>query len=319
MSSFFYNTYLFDYEPEKTFFSSMDQVSMSLNISHFDDYGINQKDEDEIFKVQKENRLNLSQSTDNSEMETEQTKEKIFLITKVKKEKTELSTFTFDSSLLQKKRGRKKKGESLAEDQNSPIHSKYSFDNILKRIKVMFSNYCLRIINTSIQKINNGCQKFKFRKIVSKKTKNISAKFNKNVILSSIKDLFLDDVSIKFREDKKDLNKINYEKIMTLNLKKIGKYDDVLKFFDLKYIDLFNNLFLNKTNLYDHLFSPEFNQIINDSMNFNGYLQKIKIKEKANDEYINCLYDIAHNSFINYFLNGRRPIKSKSSSSHLSD
>ena len=49
----------------------------------------------------------------------------------------------------------------------------------LRKIKVMFSSFCLQLINHEITAVNSGSQKFKFRKITSSKIKNATIKIAK--------------------------------------------------------------------------------------------------------------------------------------------
>jgi hypothetical protein len=61
----------------------------------------------------------------------------------------------------EKKYGRRKKGEIILK---KPNHSKYSFDNIMRKIKVYYHNYIINFINDYIKKIFSY-QKRKLRRI----------------------------------------------------------------------------------------------------------------------------------------------------------
>ena len=115
----------------------------------------------------------------------------------------------------------------------------------------------------------------------------------------------------KFKEDKKDLNRINYEKVASLNKKKIGKYDDIIKFLDMKYKDIYEGMFINEFNRYTSYFSPEFNQVVNECQNLNKCLQKIQLKEGASDLYLHQLKKVAKEQFLNYFIYGKKTTKAR--------
>lgn len=229
------------------------------------------------------NKLESTQSTD---------KKHYFAVQLSEEESTEL---------ISHKRGRKPKNEQ--QGKKNPYHTKYSFDNILRKIKVMFSSFCLQLINSTILYINNGCQKFKFRKITAAKTKNATISFNKVLLNSSIKSIFIDDLSSKFREEKKDLNKDNYEKI--INSKSIDKYQALLTIFNMSYLEVFNNFFLeNNSKMF---FGEAFEECVYfKCSNLEDNLEKLRTAGE-DQQYIKRLETIAKNYFVNYFLEGRKP------------
>ena len=59
------------------------------------------------------------------------------------------------SKFLTKKKGRKKKFEELKpeeENKEKTVHSKFSNDNIKRRIKGLFNNYIINLLNDLIKK-----------------------------------------------------------------------------------------------------------------------------------------------------------------------
>ena len=74
----------------------------------------------------------------------------------------------------------------------------------------------------------------------------------------------------------------------------------------MKYVDLYKGIFLSDTNNLSDLFSPKFNQIIDEAKNLSKCLEKIRA-DGSNEEYVQCLTKGATEDFLNYFLEGKRP------------
>ena len=109
-------------------------------------------------------------------------------------------------------------------------HSKYSYDNIIVKIKVFFLNYMFDIINKNFIFGNNHLLKFNR----NFKT-NLKSKDNLNSIYMKIKDFILEaSISKRFSKYDQDHNKKLIEKIY-----KEGKEIKVIQILELTFKELF--------------------------------------------------------------------------------
>ena len=117
-------------------------------------------------------------------------------------------------NLTQKRRGRRKKylnngkrnsaNESFKIVNESKVHNIYSNDNIKRRIKTLFNNYIIRLLNNLIkQKFPNF--KMKFVKINKRINEDLGIEYNRNLLNKSIRDIII-DVSKRYsnKENNKD-------------------------------------------------------------------------------------------------------------------
>jgi hypothetical protein len=175
-----------------------------------------------------------------------------------------------------KKRGRKNKG-SLINDINS-VHTKFSNDNIKRRLKGFFNNYIVSFLNQLIKKTFKT-NKIKFVKMNIQMTKDIGIKYNRDLLEKSIKDIIV-NVSNKYQNQENNKICIKYIQSHKDN-------EEIMKFLNMKYKDLYTNYYLKST----------------DSENsFEAH--KEKLLTLCGQDYLDKFIDISNN-FIDFFMNGK--------------
>lgn len=136
-------------------------------------------------------------------------------------------------SLNPTKKGRKKKNSEI---QTQPFHSKFCFDNLLRKIKVMYHCFIVNFINDYIKKIFK-IQKYRLKKVSGMITQNITKKYNFENSKKSLKDFLSNQISKKYKIDN-EKNKKNIEKLYILN-------KEIKKVLDLSYATFYQQFFLN--------------------------------------------------------------------------
>ena len=143
-----------------------------------------------------------------------------------------------NSKFITKKRGRKNKTqEEEKEEENKEIkvHNKYSNDNIKRRIKGLYNNYIIILLNTLIKKKFKK-SKIKFFKMNIEITKDISIEFNRNLLEKPIKDIII-NVSKKYQDLNRNKNCIKYIQEQKNN-------EEIMNILNMSYKDLYTNYYL---------------------------------------------------------------------------
>ena len=182
---------------------------------------------------------------------------------------------------LTKKKGRKKKSqEIIPEEENKEkiVHSKFSNDNIKRRIKGLFNNYIINLLNDLIKKKLRKT-KIKFVKMDIKNTKDIGIEFNRNLLSKPIKEIII-DVSNKYQDLNNNKNCIKFIKEQKNN-------EEIINLLNMSYKDIYSNYYL----------------VSKDSENsFEAH--KEKVLETCGKEYLEKFVNNAE-SFIDFFMNGK--------------
>ena len=135
---------------------------------------------------------------------------------------------------LPKKAGRKPKS-SIAKS----LHTKFSKDNILRKVKVKFFHKLINYLNSIIISKNNNRLK-KFKPLIGKISQDNTINFNQKLLNSKLKDIFsLYEINGKFRLFGKNYNKIVVDKIYE---EKIKELIDVLEMTFLEVFIIFRDL-----------------------------------------------------------------------------
>lgn len=177
------------------------------------------------------------------------------------------------------KKGRKTQASSLV----TYIHTKFSHDNVLRKIKVKFMQKLNKYINNII--ISQKDKKINLLKPLSGIiSQNNSITYNVKLLNSKIKDIILsNEINGKFKLYDKDYNKKVIESIYKENIQEL--------------IDLFEMTFLEVFNVFRN---------INNTEKLNGFekidivIKEIKEKEK-NEEYIKKFINIVKD-FEQYYI-----------------
>ena len=189
----------------------------------------------------------------------------------------------------EKKYGRRKKGEIILK---KPNHSKYSFDNIMRKIKVYYHNYIINFINDYIKKIYHNFQRFRLRKISGKVTQNVTRKYNQYIAQRTLKEFLGNEISKKYKYDK-DKNQQNIDKLY--GLKK--EFEEIL---NCSYIHFYTNFFLNRNK---EELEIKYG-LSKDIKNFYDFIDMLKDKSTTYEDVLYCkeVENIGLNKFIDFLL-----------------
>ena len=201
---------------------------------------------------------------------------------------------------LQKQKGRKRKDEI---DKGS--HTKYSEDNIMRKIKSNFLNYCFNLLNKSLKNKN-----LHFIRLNGNISKNLKRDYNLFLLNSTIKDIFSNSkISGKFIKNKVFLSNIN--KNLIEQIFKDDKEKETFQILKLTYYELFR-IFRRKILDIDSKLKAKIKNIhiLNDN-NFDGitnFFSEIEEQEKNKNEkkenileYINKIAQLCI-KYENWFL-----------------
>lgn len=205
-----------------------------------------------------------------------------------------------------KKKGRKLKNELIIIKPNERIHSRLNCDNIKRKIKTHFHSFIINILNTTIKK-EYGFQKYKFKKINSEITQNITINYNKNLLSIPIKEI-LKKVSFKFHDrfqNEKIINKIPNSKIELNKLLNIT-YEEMYEKYYLKSTrDLFkdekeNNSFESHLVKIQNQFGKEYmKKYLENAVNLIDFFKANKKRKKKIEEYFLKLNESLTNNKLN--------------------
>lgn len=179
---------------------------------------------------------------------------------------------------INKKKGRKPKSSNKKSN-----HTKYSHDNILRKIKGKFLIKLIKYINRKIKIKYKGVIGI-IKPLSTKISQNNTIRFNKELLYTKIKKIFSNnEINGKFTKCEKNYNKKIIDIIYQQNIKEL--------------IDIFELTFLEAFNIFRDINETEFS----DFEKLNIVLDELK--EKGNNiDYIKQFYKIAMN-FENYYLN----------------
>ena len=186
-----------------------------------------------------------------------------------------------NSKFITKKRGRKNKiQEEEKEEENKEIkvHNKYSNDNIKRRIKGLYNNYIIILLNTLIKKKFKK-SKMKFFKMNIEITKDISIEFNRNLLEKPIKDIII-NVSNKYQDLNRNKNCIKF-------IQEQNNNEEIMNILNMSYKDLYTNYYLKSTD------------------SDNSYeAHKENLLEKCGKEYLDKFIENSE-GFIDFFTKGK--------------
>ena len=194
-----------------------------------------------------------------------------------------------EPKFITKKRGRKNKSNDIINNENfnfeynkdKKVHTKYSHDNIKKRIKALYNSYIIHLLNNLIKKTFKKI-KMRFIKVNIRMTKDIGIEYNRNLLNKKIKDAII-NVSNKYKDldnNKKCIKFIEEQK----------NNEEILNILNMTYKDLYNDYYLKSTkeNNGDNSFEAHKEKIL-----------KLYGKEYL-DKYIKNTKD-----FVEFFMTGK--------------
>ena len=183
----------------------------------------------------------------------------------------------------------KPNGPSFVVERKKSRHSKYSHDNILRKIKVCFQRFLIHFSNQLIKELY-GVQKFKIRKLSGNITQNVTLKFNKPLLNYTIADILSDKTSMKYSSVSIDQNKKNIAKLLSKPF--------FSQFFNMTYKEVYQKLFIeNDISIFDKKYHEYMTNLYNIDYVYNYMLVQYE------QDYREKILETARN-FISYFESG---------------
>ena len=190
--------------------------------------------------------------------------------------------------------------DSKPQSKEASIHTKYYFDNILRKIKVLYHQFLIHFINNCIKKQFPNMKTLSIKKLDGKRTQDITLSHNKTLLQYTLKEILLQFVSRKYTDIVKHQNEKNINYI-------INESKEMKRIFDMTYEMIYSELFLNENkSIIDYKYK--------DVLNKSPTLRKFVVNSNERDcAYWEKVDDIARNKYISYFLNTkmRKPKKKK--------
>ena len=214
------------------------------------------------------------------------------------------TTFNKTRKFPNTRRGRFKKYQKKKKIQ---IHSKMSFDNILRKIKVMYHGFIIKFVNDYIKFLYDGFQRFRLRKISGEITQNVTKKHNKILSEEPLKEFLSNKISSKYKQDK-DKNKKIVGKLCILKTQ-------IKELFEMSYINFYKKIFLCSNRNY----LEEKYGLSENTLTFKDNLELMSENENIN--YIKEVEKIGKKKFIEFvgFENNKNIYFGKSIESELKD
>ena len=193
----------------------------------------------------------------------------------------------FENNFLNKKRyfevDRKKTGRKPKDSNSKSYHTKYSHDNISRKIKVKFFQKFMKYVNGKIETKYNGIIQ-KLLPLKGEISQNNTIKFNTQFLNTKLKDIFSNtEFNGKFSSYGENYNKNVIDAIYNNNIK------ELIEIFELTFLEMFN------------IFKNTNDTKFNDFERLNKVVEEIKLKEK--DNYYAELFQSVAMNFENYYLN----------------
>jgi hypothetical protein len=210
-------------------------------------------------------------------------------------DKSSIQTNIAPPYILKMKRKRGRRNLKSGELYEVALHTKDNDDNIKRKVKTHFHNFIVAFLNMLIKNTIKTKRLYKFRKMSSKITQDITISYNKKLMETSIKDILV-QVSHKFKN--KDINLYYIEKISqikggnTINNLNINTLNEIL---NIPYKDMMNNFYLKSTKkLFENEKNDEsFEKHIENLINKYGYNYAMKFKQNAEN-------------FVNFYINSKQ-------------
>ena len=161
------------------------------------------------------------------------------------------------------------------------VHNKFSNDNVRRRIKALFNDYIIKLLNCLVKKRFKRIR-MKFVKVNSRITKNISIEYNRNLLDKKIKDIII-DISKKYQNKDNNLKLIKF-------IETQQNTEEIQNIFNMTYKDLYTDYYLKSTK--------------NDNQENSYEAHKEKLLTIYGKEYLDK-YIQNTEKFIEFFMNGK--------------
>ena len=195
-------------------------------------------------------------------------------------ENSDEKKFTSESKNKRRRGRRRLKSSSEYE---LALHTKDNDDNIKRKVKTHFHNFIVAYLNMLIRRNLKTKRIYKFKKMCSKITQDVTISYNKKLMETEIKDVLV-QVSNKFKD--KDINLYYIEKIM--QMKSNNEFENIgintlKEILNTSYKDMMNNFYLksNKKLFENEKLDESFETHIENLIIKYGYNYAIKFKQNA--------------------------------------
>ena len=176
---------------------------------------------------------------------------------------------------------RHKKGRKPKNSNSKSYHTKYSYDNISRKIKVKFFQKFMKYINGKIKSKYKGIIP-RLLSLKGKISQDNSIKFNTQFLNTKLKDIFSNtEINRKFRKFGKDYNKNVIDSIYKNNI------TELIEIFDLTFLEMYT------------IFKNSKETKFNDLEKLDTVVEEIKLKENDNN-YAELFQSVAMNFENNY-------------------
>ena len=179
-------------------------------------------------------------------------------------------------------------------------HSKYFYDNMLYKIKVIYHKFIVSLTND----IYNNCSKNNInnifvRRISGQITQNCTKGFNRDLGELTLKEFLSKSLSSKYLNTSENENRNNIENIYEEQEQET--FGPLINFLKYTYKELFQKFYI-KENCID-LIEENFGVKKRTYLSFNESMKKFE--EKQTKDYINKLIEFANDKFL-FLLEGKR-------------
>ena len=134
---------------------------------------------------------------------------------------------------------KKAKGRKLKNSKEQGFHNKFTFDNIIRKIKAISMKSFFNFFNNKIKEVYKDSEVkslWGLKKLNQSQIKNSNIEYNRLFFEKSLKDIFSDDITTKWKTEGRDHNKKLIEKL--LNEENKGKKIIFEKILNNKFIDI---------------------------------------------------------------------------------
>ena len=134
---------------------------------------------------------------------------------------------------------KKAKGRKLKNSKEQGFHNKFTFDNIIRKIKAISMKSFFNFFNNKIKEVYKDSEVkslWGLKKLNQSQIKNSNIEYNRLFFEKSLKDIFSDNITTKWKTEERDHNKKLIEKLLNEeNKEKKIIFEKILNY---KFIDI---------------------------------------------------------------------------------
>ena len=202
-------------------------------------------------------------------------------------------SLSFSDGKKIRKKGRRK--VKPGQDYELALHTKDNDDNIKRKVKTHFHNFIVAYLNMIIKQTLRTKRQYKFKKMCSKITQDVTISYNKKLMDTPVKDILV-QVSNKFKD--KDINLYYIEKIFQMKSNNLFENDSIntlQQLLNTSYKDMMNNFYLKSTKkvFENEKIDESFEKHIENLTIKYGYNYAIKFKQNAEN-------------FVNFYISSKQ-------------